>query len=158
MTDDGCAVLPSLVSRYLVPRSNPSALGRLLLPRLWRQIDLSADYSPVSEQGPAGEQLEAIFPRMREDDALEVHRQSNDSFDVLELDSPLSLENDFLLFLGVDEPHFGFRRAVPVRKLAEEEYLSMPRRIFLGIYGLNNVNNAWHPGDFVEDDPAARNR
>jgi len=135
-----------------------SALCGFRRSRFRRQIDLSADYSSISEQGPAGEQLEAIFSRVREDDALEIHRQSDDSFDVVELDRPFALENDFLLFLGVDESHFGFRRAVPVRKLAEEDDLSMSRRIFVSIYSLNNVNDARHPGDPVENDPATGNR
>ena len=122
-----------------------------------RQIDLSADYSPISEQGPTRKQLKTILPRVREDYALEVHRQSDDSFDVFEPDRPFALENDFFLFLGIDEPHLGLRRAVPVRKLTEKDDLRVSRRILVSIYRLNNVNNARHAGDLVEDHPAAGN-
>ena len=136
----------------------PSTLGRLLRPGPRRKIDLSTDDSPIPEQGPAREQLETIFSRVREDDALEVHRQSDDPFDVIELDRPFTLKNDFLLFLGIDESHFGFRRAVPVRKLTEEDNLSMSRRLLVTVYSLNNVNNARHAGDLIKYDSVANYR
>jgi hypothetical protein len=139
---------------HSVPRFQRSALRGFRRSGPRRQIDLSADYSSISEQGPAREQLKTIFSRVREDDALEVHRQSDDSFDVFELDCPFTLENDLLIFLGVDESDSGLRRAVSVRKLAEKNYLSMSRRILASVYSLDNVNNARHPGDLIEDDPA----
>ena len=59
---------------HFVPHFEPLALcvSHRSGPR--RQIDLSADYSSISEQGPARKQLKTILSRVREDDALEVHR------------------------------------------------------------------------------------
>ena len=59
---------------HSVPRLERSALCRFRRSGLRRKIDLSTDYSSVSEQGPAGEQLKTILSRVWKDDALEVHR------------------------------------------------------------------------------------
>jgi hypothetical protein len=45
---------------------------------------------------------------------------------------------------------------MPVRQLTEKDDLRVPRRISLSVDGLNNINNARHAGDLVENHPAAR--
>jgi len=135
-----------------------SALGGFGWPGLRRQIDLAADDSSVSQQCPSGVKLETILTGVREDDALQVDRQSYDSLDVPEFDRPFPLEYCLFLFLGVDQLDLGLRFAVAVRKLAEEYDLRVSGRILVSVYRLNYVNNAGHPRDFVENDPAARDR
>lgn len=95
---------------------------------------------------------------MRKDDALQVDRQGYDSLDVAELDGSFPLEYRLFVFLSIDQSDLSFRLAVAVGKLAEKDDLRMPGRVFVSVYRLNYINDAGHPRDLVEDDPAAGNR
>ncbi len=95
---------------------------------------------------------------MREDDTLQVDRQSHDSLDVAELDRSFPLEYCLFVILSINQPDLRLGLAVAVRKLAEKDDLRMSGRVLLSVYRLDDVDNAGHPRDLVEDHPAAGDR
>ena len=74
---------------------------------------------------------------------------------VLEIHGLALLEDDLVLVFHVNEPNFKPGNAVAIGHLAKKQELVVAHGIFLGVDGLNDVYDARHPRDSVEDYPVA---
>ena len=130
--------------------------GRVL--RGMGHSDLSANNRPFAKQGIVGEQLETIFARVLENHAHQVYGDGYYLPDVLEIHGLALLKNNLVLVINIDEPDFKPGDTVAVGHLAKEYELVVANGILGGVDVLNNVYDAGHSRQPVENYPVADNR
>jgi hypothetical protein len=123
-----------------------------------RHINLSANDRAFAKEGIVGEQLETVFACMLENNAHQVYRDGYYLADVLEIHGLALLKDNLVLVINIDEPNFETGYAVAIGHLAKEYELVVANGILGGIDGLNNVYDAGHSRQPVENYPVAYNR
>lgn len=129
-----------------------------MLMRLLRHSDLSASDGAFAEEGIVGEQLEAVFAGMLEDDAHQVNRNGNYLANIFEIDGLALLEYDLVLVFDIDETDFEMGDAVAIGHLAEKYELVVANGIPGGVDCLNNIYDAGHSRQAVKYYSVADNR
>jgi hypothetical protein len=129
-----------------------------MLSRGMGHINLSANNRPFAKQGIVGKQLETIFAGMLEDHAHQVYRDGYYLPDVLEIHGLALLEDNLVLVINIDEPDFEAGNTVAIGHLAKEYELVVANGILGGVDVLNNVYDAGHSRQPVENYPVADNR
>jgi hypothetical protein len=117
--------------------------------------NLSANDRPFAKQGVVGKQLETIFAGVLKDHTHQVYGDGYDLADILEIDGLALLEDDLVLVINIDEPNFKLGDAVAVGHLAKKYELVVANGILGGVDGLNNVYDAGHSRQPVENYPVA---
>jgi hypothetical protein len=120
-------------------------------------INLSANDRPFAKQGVIGKQLETIFARVLEYHPHQVYRDSYDLPDVLEIHGLALLEDNLVLVINIDEPNFKPGNAVAIGHFAKEYELVVTNGVLGGVDCLNNVYDAGHSRQPVENYPVADN-
>ena len=95
---------------------------------------------------------------MLENHAHQVYRDGYDLADILEIHGLALLENHLVLIINIDEPDFKPGNAVAVGHLTKEYELVVANGILGGVDVLNNVYDAGHSRQPVENYPVANNR
>jgi hypothetical protein len=118
-------------------------------------INLSANDRPFAKQCVIGKQLETIFACVLKDDAHQVYRDGHYLPYVLEIHGLALLEDDLVLVINIDEPNFKLGNAVAIGHFAKEYKLVVANRVLGSVDGLNNVYDAGHSRQPVENYPVA---
>jgi len=92
---------------------------------------------------------------MLKDDAHQVYRNRNYLPDVFEIDRLALLENNLVLVFEVNETNFKPGVTMTICHLTEEYEMVVANGVFGSVDGLDNVYNAGHSGDSVENYPVA---
>jgi hypothetical protein len=90
---------------------------------------------------------------MLKDDAHQVYRNGNYLPDVFEIHRLALLENDLVLVFEVNEANFKPGISVAIGQFTEEYELVVANGVLWSVDGLDDVYNARHPSDTVEDYP-----
>jgi hypothetical protein len=120
--------------------------------------NLSANDGAFAKEGIVGKQLETIFACMLEDHAHQVYRDGYNLADILEIHGLALLEDNLVLVFNIDEPNFKPGDAVAIGHFAKEYELVVANGVLGSVDGLNNVYDAGHSRQPVENYPVADNR
>jgi hypothetical protein len=120
-------------------------------------INLSANDRPFAKQGVVGKQLETIFACMLKNHAHQVYGDGYYLPDILEIHGLSLFEDDLVLVIYIDETDFKAGNAVAIGHLAEKYELVVTNGVLGSIDGLNNVYDAGHSRQPVENYPVTDN-
>lgn len=132
--------------------------GRRVLRWGMGHINLSTNDRPFAKQSVIGKQLETVFTRVLKNHAHQVYGDGYNLPDVLEIHGLALLEDNLVLVINIDKPNFKPGDAVAVGHLAKEYELVVANGVLGSIDGLNNVYDARHSRQPVENYPVADNR